>query len=282
MLQIFHDEAQIVRLGQGFGQSVEKNFHPEAILRADLCLKNFKVVIDRHKPEKILAMATSAARDAINKEELFRLGHKYEIPIEIIPGNREAEITYQGATSGINNPNYILVVDIGGGSTEFIIGKDAKINLAKSFDIGCVRLTEKFIIEQPTPPDQIFKAEKEIRKNLKDFKNQINMLSQFDILAVAGTPTSLVAAQIGEFSPEKIDGFVLTEQNLLNWKDKLTKATVDEKIKMGIPAGRADVILIGVLTLLETLKAFNKTKLTVSTRGVRHGVALEMYRRFHS
>lgn len=280
--QIYHDEVEMVRLGQGFGHSDEKSFHPDALQRADQCLNKFKKAIDQHRPEKVLAMATSAARDAKNKSELFRIGNNYQIPIEVIPGHLEAQITYQGSVSGLKNPESILVVDIGGGSTEFVFGQKKEIQKARSYDIGCVRLTEKFIHQQPTPTDQVENAEKAIKSSILDFKNTLSDAKDFEILAVAGTPTALVVAEIGEFSTQKIDGFKLSTEKLSEWKNRLVNSTVEQKIDMGIPNGRADVILIGVLTLLEVLKVFGKNDLMVSTRGVRHGVALEMVRRFRA
>ncbi len=280
--KIYSDHVEVVRLGQGLSQS--KLFHPEALIRADQCLSRFEKIITGNKPEKILAMATAAARDAENKEELFKIGKKYNIPIEVIPGEKEASITYQGGTSGLPpSEKNIMVIDIGGGSTEFIFGKGRNLIQGESFNIGVVKLTEKFISHQPTSQDQIINVTKFIDEHIdKALKVQPQGFQVDEILAVAGTPTALAAAQIGEFIPEKVDGFSLTQKDLESWRERLTPATIEEKQKMGIPQGRADVILTGVLILLQTLKKFKKEKLTVSTRGVRYGVALEMDRRYNS
>jgi len=280
--KVYSDQVEVVRLGQGLGQS--KKFHPDALARAEQCLSRFSKIIAEHKPEKILAMATAAARDADNKEDLFKIGEKFNIPIEIIPGEKEASITYQGGTSGLPpSEKNIMVIDIGGGSTEFIFGKGRNLLQGESFNIGVVKLSEKFISQQPTPSDQIENATDFIDEHLdKALMVQPAEFQVDEILAVAGTPTALAAAQIGEFIPEKVDGFSLTQKDLESWRQKLIPATVEEKQKMGIPQGRADVILIGVLILLQTLKKFKKEKLTVSTRGVRYGVALEMDRRYNS
>lgn len=162
--QTYSDEVQVVRLGQGL--SASKKFHPDALVRARECLSKFKTLIDQHRPEKILAMATSAARDAENKQELFQICADLNIPIEIIPGEKEADITYRGATSGQTSTSNRLIVDIGGGSTEFIFGQGLHINFARSFDIGCVRLTEKFISQQPTPDMQIENCRSFIKKTI--------------------------------------------------------------------------------------------------------------------
>lgn len=276
---IYSDDVEIVRLGQDLAKN--KLFHPEALVRAEACLKRFKQIIDFHKPEKILAMATSAARDSKNAEELFKIAQKFKIPLEIIPGEKEAEITFLGALSGHEDKDKKrLIVDIGRGSTEFIYGENLKIKYAESFDIGCVRLTEKFIKNQPTPPEQVDAAKNSILECLLKVKTQLVQTPPEEILAVAGTPTALVAAEIGGFDKNRIDGYLLTRTNLQAWVQKLSQSSIDEKINLGIEKGRADVILIGAITLLEVLKLFKKDQIIVSTRGVRYGVALEIYRRF--
>lgn len=276
--KIYSDSVEVVRLGQGLEES--KSFHPDALARADACLNKFSKIIKEQQPSRILAMATSAARDAKNRNALFELGKKHNIPIEIIPGEQEALITYQGATSAVVGNKNTLVIDIGGGSTEFIFGTGAQLIAGESYDIGCVRLTERFISQQPTSDVEIDSATKFIRSYLEKAKAVAPTNFKIEeVLAVAGTPTALVAAELGIFDVEKIDGFQLTEEKLTDWLIKLTKASVTEKINMGIAAGRADVILIGVITLLESLKAFQQHSMTVSTRGVRYGVALEVARR---
>lgn len=282
IIKVYSDNVEVVRLGQGLEQT--KNFHTEALQRVDVCLKKFTEIINEHKPEKILAMATSAARDAKNKEELFAIAEKYKIPLEIIPGEKEAAITYQGAVSGhkIHGQN-LMVIDIGGGSTEFIIGRDQNLIKGESYNIGCVRLTEKIVTKQPTPDDQIKKVIEIVDTHIEKAKKLMPLDFSLDqIIAVAGTPTSLVAAELGFFDSDKIDGYLLSEQKLEEWLKKLKAATVSEKIKMGIPAGRADVILVGVIILLRTLHLFGLKQMMVSTRGVRYGVALEMGHRFLS
>jgi exopolyphosphatase / guanosine-5'-triphosphate,3'-diphosphate pyrophosphatase len=264
--KIYHDSVEAVRLGQELSKN--KKFHPEALQRADKCLQGFAKIIEQHKPQHILAMATSAARDAENKEELFAIAKKHNLPLEIIAGDKEASITYKGAVSAqASKPTQRLVIDIGGGSTEFIFGRGLQLLNGKSLDIGCVRLTERFISSQPTPLSGVENVTAFIHSELQQIlKLKPEDFKVEEILAVAGTPTAIAAAEIGEFVVEKVDGYKLTEVSLNTWLNKLQGATVDEKIKMGIPAGRADVIIIGVITLLQTLKAFNLSDIIVSTR----------------
>ncbi|MBC7457577.1 MAG: Ppx/GppA family phosphatase [Bdellovibrionaceae bacterium] len=271
---IYSDDVQVVRLGQGLSSS--KKFHPDALARAKKTLTDFAQAIAKHEPEKVLAMATSAARDAENKEELFKICKDLNIPLEIISGDQEAQITYSGSVSGMESFNTkTLVVDIGGGSTEFIVGLGPKLLSGHSQNIGCVRLTEKYIPQQPTSPHDVETCKNEILKVVKESKQKLN-LDLDQILAVAGTPTALVTAELGGFDSVKIDGYKLTTQKLNEWLLKLTNASVEEKQNMGIPMGRADVILVGVLILLATLEVFCKDEIIVSTRGVRYGVAIYM------
>ncbi len=274
--EVYSDELETVRLGEGVDKT--KKLSDEALSRAQKCLQVFKKTIETHQPEKVLAMATSAARDSSNSEKLFELGKALNIPIEIIAGESEAQITYQGSISGQLENKKRLIIDIGGGSTEFIVGDFDKILASKSLNMGCVRGTEKFFTKQPTPANEVMTAQKSIQEQMALISDMVNINPE-EILAVAGTPTSLVVAELGFYDANKIDGFHLTRDQLEVWKIKLQKATLEEKLKMGLPKGRADVMLIGVLILIETLSFFKKQQMLVSTRGVRHGIALEIARR---
>lgn len=278
IIKVISDQVEVVRLGQGLSSA--KKFHPDALIRAKNTLEKFKKVIDQEKPDAILAMATSAARDAENKEELFKICKDLNIPLEIIPGAQEAEITYRGSISGATSNKTRLVLDIGGGSTEFIFGQGDIISAGQSLNIGCVRLTEKFILQQPTPFEQIQSLQNFVQKEIASIIHLSKTPVQ-EILAVAGTPTTIAAVELGGFDAKKIDGYILTLENLNTWLKKLTPMSVDEKLTVGFPQGRADVILVGIVILIETLRAFNLNQITVSTRGVRYGVALELAKRFN-
>jgi exopolyphosphatase/guanosine-5'-triphosphate,3'-diphosphate pyrophosphatase len=274
--KIVSDQIEIVRLGQNLEKT--KRLHSEALIRAERALKRFKEEIDLHKPEKVLAMATSAARDAENKDELFELLKKYQIPIEIISGQQETAITFSGAVSNLPQDNsQILVVDIGGGSTEFIFGTPFRYLSGVSLDIGCVRLSERFISRHPVTSTELKNIEEHVKSSIANaLKLKPEKFSVNNIVAVAGTPTTLAAADVGGFDAEKIDGYKLTKENLENWKKKITNSSLEKIVEMGIPKGRADVILVGVVTLLELLSSLNLESVAVSTRGVRFGIVLEL------
>ena len=277
--KILSDEVEIVRLGQDVNKT--KMFHPEALTRARACLARFRKTIDLHKPERVLAMATSAARDVGNAEKLFQIGRDLQIPIEIIPGDQEAEITFQGATSGYPvDGKTRVVVDIGGGSTEIIAGKEGKVIGGGSINIGGVRLTEMFFPQQPPTQEQIEKFRQHAKDKLKSLTDEIKKLGPEELIAVAGTPTELAAAIVGGFNAEKIEGMKISLAELGEWRKKFETTSAEERIqKFHISKGRADIILAGVLIQEMILQMISMEQLTVSTRGVRFGVALDLAQR---
>lgn len=273
--KVHKDLATTVRLGQGVDKTGE--FHPEALQRAKACLTEFKKEIDLHKVDRILAMATSAARDAKNGKELFKIGEELGIPIEIIPGEDEARITYQGATAGMNGDQKTsLIVDVGGGSTELISGRGSKILFGESLNIGGVRLTEKFITTQPVPASEQKAVEEYIQEQIKTVLPELQKEKIDQIIAVAGTPTSLVAIEVGGYDEKKVDGFFLGKDRLAYWVREFGATTVEEKKEKYLLGGRADIIFAGASILLAVIEALKLPGMIVSTKGVRYGVALEM------
>lgn len=275
--KVHKDLMQVVRLGQGVGETGA--FHPDALVRARQCLTEFKKEIDAQKVDKILAMATSAARDAKNGEELFKIGKDLGIPIEIIPGEDEARITYQGATAGgTDNTKVSLVLDVGGGSTEYIVGQGEKILFGESLNIGAVRLTEKHVKTQPVPEAEKQAVKEHIHKELSRILPEIKKNKVDQIVAVAGTPTAIVAIEVGGFDEKKVDGHFLSRERLQYWVNEFGNTTVDAKKEKYQLGGRADIIFVGASILLATVEALNLPGMIVSTKGVRYGVALEILR----
>lgn len=273
--KIHKDLVEIVRLGQGVDKN--KKLHPEALLRAQKCLTNFKKDITLFKPQKILAVATSAARDAENGSELFKMGQDLGIPIQVIEGAQEAQISFQGALVGFDTTDKsVAVIDIGGGSTEIICGKNGNILSAQSLNIGGVRLTENFISSQPVILSEAQKLKDFIVDQLKIFKKSNTNVGAEQLFAVAGTPTSLAALEIGSFVPEKVDGFKFTTSDLERWQRVFAETSVDEKKEKYNLGGRADIIFVGTTILLEFMKFFGFKEVTVSTKGVRYGLALHL------
>ncbi|MNS66543.1 Guanosine-5'-triphosphate,3'-diphosphate pyrophosphatase [compost metagenome] len=169
-----------------------------------------------------------------------------------------------------------LVVDVGGGSTEFITGLNGNILFGESLDIGAVRLTERFVTEQPVEESERQKLWNYIDQQLEKVLPELKKKKIDQIIAVAGTPTAIAAVELGGFDEKKVDGYLLSIERLKYWMDEFANTTVvvkQEKYQLG---GRADIIFAGVSILYKLVKALNMQGLTVSTKGVRYGVALEM------
>lgn len=273
--KVLSDQVRIVRLGQGVDKS--GLFKPEALVRARECLTDFKKEINKIGVDSTLAMATSAARDVKNAEELFQIGSDLQIPIEIIPGSAEARITFAGATEGeLSGDRNVVVVDVGGGSTEFILGNSKKIHFAKSLDIGAVRLTERFITTNPILKHERDLTEAHVDAQLDTIVANLNSQPFDKIIAVAGTPSTLAAAMLGGFDAQKVHGYLLSQDVLRKWCDLFVQTSVEERIKKyQLEPGRADVIFTGATILHRFLLKTNRPEMMVSTKGVRYGVALE-------
>lgn len=269
------DLMEIVRLGQDVNKT--KQFHPEALLRAKSCLERFRQEIDKHGVDKIQAVATSAARDVKNSHELFDICARLNIPVTIIKGSDEARISFAGATWGhqLEDQN-LAVIDVGGGSTEYIIGHSHTILYGHSLDIGGVRLTEKCISEQPVPPEQKRNLEDVIDSEVSKIIGDLKKHSFSKLIAVAGTPTSLASIEVGGFDEEKIDGYYFSLERLQYWESIFRNTTIEEKkLKFNL-GGRADIIYAGLSILIKSVVAMGLDGLYVSTKGVRYGVAQEV------
>ncbi len=274
IIKILHDEYQTVRLGEG----VEKNkeFSPSALERAEKCFKKFYQSISLYQPQLCFAVSTSAARDVRNKSHFISLGHQYGFEIEIISGHDEAQLSFLGGVSGLNLNGSIRVLDIGGGSTEFILGEGPHIHWSKSINMGSVRLTERLITQQPLLSSEFRQLQSQVKTLLKDLSEEwVN--SNAPLVAVAGTPTTVAALEIemGVYDGHRIHGYFLTLEVMEKWCDKLMKMTVNERSRLnGMDPLRADVIVAGLVILIESVKLSGVSGVYVSDRGVRYGLAL--------
>lgn len=237
------------------GKDVDKNGYisEEAIHRNIEALKEFANICKENKCEKIYAMGTSALRDSKNKEEFINLAKKEsEIDVEIITGEKESNLGFKGVLEGLNSEEDILVLDIGGGSTEFIIGGVEGIKFAKSEDVGALRMTEKFLTKDPICEkefdDMTSFLENEIDETLKYIKTKgINKL-----VGIGGTITSLSAMnqELEVYSMERIHNSSISKNDIKSILQNLKKMTLsDKKDLKGLQPKRADIITAGVKIL---------------------------------
>lgn len=268
--ELLCDEVRYVRLGQGVDKI--KSFNPEALDRAKKALTEFREIIDVHKPTKILAAATSAARDVSNGKGLIELCESLEIPIEIITGEREAELTFLGARffQRLNEDHW--VIDIGGGSTEIILGNAEGILWRHSFDLGCVRLFERW----GSQPDKI---SEQINEQFRKVIPRRFLFTTKHCLAVAGTPIEIVRLlEKKSFSIERCEGFLLSPTQIAVANDILAENRPEELIKIySTPQGRADVLFVGGLLLQAFMDVVRIETYTVSRAGIRYGVLQRLW-----
>lgn len=271
--KVYQDQLRVTRMAEGVHAT--GLLQPQALLRAEECFSEYAEIIAGERPDKVVAMATSAARDAKNGAELFKLGEKYGIPIQIIPGSKEAQISFSGSTFEFSKTVGIATIDVGGGSTEFVVGLKDKQIFGQSLNVGSVRLTELLISSHPISKSEIKKIEDYVfeawPKALNKFIKSIRQ-----VVAVAGTPTTLAAVmQRTPYSSEKVHGFEISCKDLRGWRDRLADMSVEERRALpGMDSKRADVIVAGATILLCLAEKAEVSNITVSDKGVRYGIAL--------
>ena len=269
---------EIVRLGQGVDEN--KAFHPDAINRTLLAVKSFKEIIDKNKVDKIRFCATSATRDATNRN-LFIDGVRdiLNVQVEVIPGEEEAALSFTGATYQLDQgAGPFLVVDIGGGSTEFVYG-DKKVMSAKSVNIGCVRMSERHLISQPPTMDQIASAIVDIDIAITQAAVSVPINSAKSLIAVAGTATTVAAAAL-DLSKYDRDAIHLSKISA----DKVHKVAqmFQSMSKSEISAlpymheGRVDVITAGSLVLSRVMAATGAVEFVASESDILDGMAFSL------
>jgi exopolyphosphatase / guanosine-5'-triphosphate,3'-diphosphate pyrophosphatase len=265
------EKETIVRLGEGVHEN--STLSPEAMKRGVQTLAQYLEQCRKMGVQKIFAVGTSALREAKNSGDfLRRVEEELSLPIEIISGEEEARLSFLAVARDLNSKEPIFVVDIGGGSTEFILGKGDQTTRWVSLPLGSVRLTEKFLISDPVQEKEWAKMVTEIRRLLVKIPHPEGPCS---MVAVAGTATALAAVEQGlkKFVPEKIHHFPLRqealEKQLLLYRTK----TLGERKKIpGLSPARADVILAGSAILYEAMKELQRSSVLISIHGVRYGV----------
>jgi len=269
---------EIVRLGQGVDEN--KAFHQDAINRTLSAVKSFKEIIDKNKVDKIRFCATSATRDASNRN-IFIDGVRdiLNIQVEVIPGEEEAALSFTGATYQLDQGSGpFLVVDIGGGSTEFVYG-DKKVINAKSVNIGCVRMSERHFTNQPPTMGQIASAIVDIDIAITQAAVSVPINSAKSLIAVAGTATTVAAAAL---DLSKYDRDLIHLSKISAEKVHKVAQMFQSMNKSEISAlpymheGRVDVITAGSLVLSRVMAATGAVEFVASESDILDGMAFSL------
>ncbi|MEW2341498.1 Ppx/GppA phosphatase family protein [Streptomyces griseoaurantiacus] len=276
----------IVRLGQGVDRT--GRLAPEALERTFAACREYAAVIEKHGAERVRFVATSASRDAENREEFVRgvvdiLG----VEPEVISGDQEAEFSFTGATKeliggtgGAGFAKPYLVVDIGGGSTEFVVGGD-RVSAARSVDIGCVRMTERHLVVDGAVTDP--PTEERIRAMRADIEAALDLAEQAvplrearTLVGLAGSVTtvSAIAQDLPAYDSEAIHHSRVTRDRVREVTERLLRSTHAERAAIGsLHPGRVDVIGAGALVLLAIMERVDAQEVVVSEHDILDGIA---------
>lgn len=262
----------VARLGEG----VQKNgiLLKEAMNRSLQTLAQYLKWCQELEVQKVFAAGTSALREAKNSEDFLNLvKEKLDLPIEVISGEEEAQLSFLAVAKDLGElKEPILVVDVGGGSTEFILGKGDQISQWISLPLGSVRFTEEFLRSDPVQEEEWEKMERKIQEYLVTIPHSQEPIS---MVVVGGTATTLASVEQGleDFIAEKIHHFILGKEALKNQLLLYRSKTIDERRKIsGLPIARADVILAGGAILYLAMEELKCPSVLISCHGVRYGL----------
>jgi exopolyphosphatase/guanosine-5'-triphosphate,3'-diphosphate pyrophosphatase len=274
------NEYRIPRIGKGL--EINKCISNEKISELFQILNEFNDIIKSYKCEVILATGTNAFRISSNATQIvMSVKDKIGIQIDIVSGVKEAEYSFMGAVSdyyGDEKDN--VVIDIGGGSTEIIAGKNNKITYLNSFQTGVVTGTERFFKHDPPLPEEI----KDFESFLSSIFTGLDISRAQRTIAIAGTPTTLVCIQKGlpEYNEDEVEGSILKRIDIAELKERLSYLSskqIREKY-LQVVSGREDVLLTGTIILYKIMEMMNLSEVIVSTKGIRYGVISEFIKTY--
>ncbi|MCM2390219.1 Ppx/GppA phosphatase family protein [Streptomyces albipurpureus] len=264
----------IVRLGQGVDRT--GRLAPEALERTFAACREYAAVIKEHGVERLRFIATSASRDAENRDDFVRgvldiLG----VEPDVISGDQEAEFSFVGATKELPGHEERLVVDIGGGSTEFVIGRE-QVEAARSVDIGCVRLTERHIRSDPPAPAEIAAIRADIAAALDLAERTVPLGGARTLVGLAGSVTTIAGIALGldAYDPTAIHHSRIPVEQVSDIVRTLTESTHEERAAIPVMhPGRVDVIVAGAWVLLAVMERIGAAEVVVSEHDILDGIA---------
>lgn len=274
-----HAERRLLRLGEGVDR--RRTLHPAAMVRAVETLKSWRQMIDAYHVDHEIAVATSAVRDAHNREEFLALVKREAgFSVEVISGEEEARRTLLGIRSGLpSGTKNVLALDIGGGSTECILDRPGELPIVRSFDIGAVRLTERCLTHDPPTSVEVEAARDLVRASLCKVKPLLEHLHGTMCIGTAGTITTIAAMvqRLQTFAHAHIHLYRLNLLDIVRLERELLSTTQLERRGMpGLEAGREGVIVAGVIILSVAMDSLGFSHCLVSNYGLREGILLDV------
>jgi exopolyphosphatase / guanosine-5'-triphosphate,3'-diphosphate pyrophosphatase len=265
---------RITRLGEGVDR--DRVLSAAAIERTLTVLREYRTALEAHGSTSVRATATSAARDAANRDEFFAAARDaLGTEPELLSGEDEAALSFLGATADLDAPAPYLVVDIGGGSTEFVLGTDAPTGLM-SLDMGCVRITEQFLHSDPPAPEELSNAVAVVRDLVAEVPRVIpGVLDAPTLVGLAGTVTTVAAVELGlaEYDPQAIHHFRLTKAAAEDvFRTLAIEPAAVRAHNPGLEPGRVDVIVGGCAVLVGIFRVLGFDELLVSEADILDGL----------
>jgi len=269
----------VTRLGRG----VDLSGHLASEAIEDVCeaIAGYLGILEELRAETVDVIATSAVRDADNGSAFVaELRERFALSPRVLDGSEEARLTYLGATSESLPSEPTLVVDIGGGSTELIVGRGSEISFHDSLQAGVVRHSERYITNDPPAASELEELATDIRGLIE---SSVGVgVEAADGIAVAGTPTSLAAVEIGlePYDPSRVHGHTLALPSIQRMLSQLASIPLAERVEIpGLHPDRAPTIVAGVVILVETMRAFGLEQITVSEQDILYGTAISAAQR---
>jgi exopolyphosphatase/guanosine-5'-triphosphate,3'-diphosphate pyrophosphatase len=266
---------RITRLGQGVDAT--GRLDPEAVERTVAVLREFRSALDRFGVDAVRMTATSAARDAANRDEFFDAAEAViGARPELLDGDEEGRLAFRGATAELDpSTGPFLVADIGGGSTEFVTGTTEAEGVV-SIDVGCVRLTEKYLHSDPPAPEELSACVSVCHEHLKDVARLLPQATDAaTFVGLAGTVTTVAAVEMGltEYDRDRIHHFVLTRAAAEDVFRTLATESREQRLwNPGLEPARADVIVGGCCVLVAIMRFFDFGSCLVSEADILDGI----------
>ena len=275
-------ETNICNLGVGVDKT--RRLAPESIERVGTVIESYAAIMRDEQPEgagpmPVLAVATSASRDAENADDFKARLAQAGLQLSIVPGEREAALSFAGASSAFPGEQ-VVVLDVGGGSTEIIAGQAGGEPVrAHSFNVGCRRVTERCLHSDPPTPEELDAASAWIADEFRTYLGELREAGLLDgrVVAVAGTATSVVSMreQMVEFDSSRVHRATVTTADIDALLERLAAMTTEERRHVvGLDPGRAPVIVAGLLILKQIMALAGADSFTVSERDILHGIIM--------
>lgn len=282
LLQEVRSERRILRLGEGVDQT--KRLSPASMDRVIHCLQEWRNVINSYHVEAIVVVATSAVRDAANRDEfLVRIRRKTGFGVEVISGEEEARRTLLGIRFGLpDEVKDILALDIGGGSTELILDRPGDEPIVRSIDIGVVRLSERLLRHDPPTDEEVRHAREWVARETKEVVAEIGDYRQATFVGTAGTITSLaaMAQKLPTYEPARIHNYQLKLETIRELEQTLLIRTKAERVGLpGLEKNREEVIAAGAIIIRAIMETLGQRECLVSDLGLREGMLINLARR---